>query len=84
MKLEDFPGLAELSRKDKLLLASELIGAVGFIEDGDLDNLPSESDELVSQDVRDELDARWARYEADPSSALTLEEVIERIKFPGQ
>jgi len=62
MKLADFPEVQALSAQDKLQLVDELWLSVA----------PQLGSMAVSQEEKDILDARWAAFLKDPSSALTF------------
>ena len=70
MKLADFPEVRALSAQEKLQLVDELWLSVG----PQLDSL------AVSREEKDLLDARWAAFLKDPSSALTLEQFQEKMR----
>jgi len=70
MKLADFPEVRALSAQEKLQLVDELWLSVA----PQLDAL------AVSQDEKNLLDARWAAFLKDPSSALTLEQFQEKMR----
>ena len=70
MKLADFPEVRALSTRDKLQLVDELWLSVA----PQLDSL------TVSQEEKDLLDARWAAFLKDPSSALTVEQFQEKMR----
>jgi putative addiction module component (TIGR02574 family) len=69
MKLADFREVRGLSALEKLQLVDELWLSVA----PQLGSLP------VSQEEKDLLDARWAAFLKDPSSALTLEQFQEKM-----
>ena len=69
MKLSDFPEVAALSARDKLLLVDELWSALGA---------QMEALEVTDKE-KDLLDARLAAYDADPSSALSLDELLQKL-----
>jgi putative addiction module component (TIGR02574 family) len=62
MKLADFPEVQALSAQEKLQLVDELWLSLGT-------HLRSMA---VSREEKDVLEARWAAFLKDPSSALTL------------
>jgi putative addiction module component (TIGR02574 family) len=70
VKLADFPEVGALSPQEKLQLVDELWLSVA----PQLDSL------AVSRDERDLLDARWAAFLKNPSSALTLEQFREKMR----
>ena len=64
MTLADFPALAALPRDQKISLADEL-----------LDSAHAEALPPISEEFRAELDRRRAAHEADPSSAVSWDQV---------
>ncbi len=70
MKLADFPEVRALSAHEKLQLVDELWLSVA----------PQLGSLAVSQEEKDLLDARWAAFLKDPSSALTLEQFQEKMR----
>lgn len=70
--IERFPSLQQLSVEEKRLLASELWSDVEERQD----ELP------VSQEIVALVEQRFAEYEKDPSTALTLEEFKQRYRLP--
>jgi putative addiction module component (TIGR02574 family) len=70
MKLADFPEMRALSAQEKLQLVDELWLSVA----PQLDSL------AVSKEEKNLLDARWAAFLKDPSSALTLEQFREKMR----
>ena len=69
MKLADFPSVAALSAVEKLQLVDEIWASVG----AGLDN------SAVSPEEKKILDERWAAYERNPASAITLEELQKKV-----
>ena len=69
MKLADFPEVQALSAQEKLQLVDELWLSVA----PQLDAL------AVSREEKKLLDARWAVFLKDPSSALTLAQFQEKM-----
>jgi putative addiction module component (TIGR02574 family) len=70
MKLADFPEVRAMSAQEKLELVDELWLSVA----PQLDSL------AVSQQEKKLLDARWAAFLKDPSSALTLVQFQEKMR----
>jgi len=70
MKLADFPEMRALSAQEKLQLVDELWLSVA----------PELGALAVSAEEKDLLDARWAAFLKDPSSALTLEQFQEKMR----
>jgi putative addiction module component (TIGR02574 family) len=70
MKLADFPEVRAMSAREKLQLVDELWLSVA----PQLDSLAPAPEE------KDTLDARWAAFLKDPSSALTLEQFQEKMR----
>jgi putative addiction module component (TIGR02574 family) len=70
MKLADFPEVRDLSMQHKLQLVDELWLSVG----------PHPGSLAVSEEEKDLLDARWAAFLKDPSSALTLEQFQKKMR----
>jgi putative addiction module component (TIGR02574 family) len=70
MKLADFPEVRALSAQKKLQLVDELWLSVA----------PQLGSLSVSPEEKDLLDARWAAFLKDPSSALTLEQFQEKMQ----
>jgi putative addiction module component (TIGR02574 family) len=70
MKLADFPEVQALSAQEKLQLVDELWLSVA----------PQLGSLAVSQEEKDLLDARWAAFLKDPSSALTLEQFQKKMR----
>lgn len=70
MKLADFPEIGALSAQEKLQLVDELWLSVA----------PQLGSLAVSQKAKDLLDARWAAFLKDPSSALTLEQFQKKMQ----
>lgn len=70
MKLADFPNVEGLSATEKLQLVDEIWASI--------------ANELNQAEVTNEekrlLDERWARYEQNPASALTFEELKAKIR----
>lgn len=64
MILADFPQLQALPVGEKLLMVDELWQSIGAA----CDTIE------VSEAEKRELDSRWARFERDPSRALTLDQ----------
>ena len=69
MNLADFPNVEALSAVEKLQLVDAIWASVGH----DLNQ------SKVSQEEQSLLDERWAAYEQNPASALTLQELQERV-----
>ena len=69
MKLADFPSIQALSAVEKLQLVDEIWASVGT----DLLILG------VTTEEKQLLDSRWASYEQNPESALSLKELQEKI-----
>jgi putative addiction module component (TIGR02574 family) len=69
MKLADFPDVQRLSTEEKLQLVDELWLSMGT----DLDELE------VTPEEKKILDERWAEFEKNPDSALTLEEAKSKL-----
>lgn len=70
MTLADFPQVRAMPVREKLLMVEEIWQSIG-----------DSCDELeVSEAEKRELDSRWARFEQNPSRALTLEQFDELIK----
>ena len=67
MIVERFPEIAALPNEEKRILVSELCEDLASSKDG--------ADPAI---VRI-LEERWSQYEANPSSAITLEEFRKRI-----
>lgn len=75
MKLADLPQLANASVQDKMELVNDLLLSMGY--------LPYEDelmDDELSDEIKGELDRRWAEYEKNPEIGLTLEEVERRLE----
>ncbi len=70
MKLADFPEVRALSAQEKLQLVDELWLSVA----------PQLGSLAVSPEEKDLLDARWAAFLKDPSSALTLKQFREKMR----
>ena len=70
MKLADFPEVQALSVQEKLQLVDELW----------LSAAPQLSSLAVSPEEKDLLEARWAAFVKDPSSALTVEQFQEKMR----
>jgi putative addiction module component (TIGR02574 family) len=70
MKLVDLPEVKALSTRDKLQLVDELWEDVAR----DLSALE------VRPEDREMLDARWAAFLHNPTGALSLDQIQERIK----
>ncbi len=70
MKLADFPEVRALSAQEKLQLVDELWLSVA----------PQLVSLAVSREEKELLDARWAAFLKDPSSALTLEQFQEKMR----
>jgi putative addiction module component (TIGR02574 family) len=69
MKLADFPNVAGLTPNQKLELVDELwLSIAGDLEVSD-----------VSDVEKRLLDERWAAYEKDPSSTLTVEQLKAKL-----
>jgi putative addiction module component (TIGR02574 family) len=72
MIAETIPALKDLSMEEKWLLANELI-----------DEVESHQQELPSSEaIRAIVEQRYAEYEKDPSTALTLEAFKLRFSLP--
>jgi len=71
VKLADFPEVRALSAQDKLQLVDELWLSVA----------PQLESLAVSQEEKNLLDARWAAFLKNPSSALTLEQFQEKMRM---
>jgi putative addiction module component (TIGR02574 family) len=69
MKLADFPNVQALSTGEKLQLVDEIWAAIA----ADLNGVE------VTVEEKRLLDDRWARYEQNPESALTLAELKRKI-----
>jgi putative addiction module component (TIGR02574 family) len=67
MKMADFPAIQKLSTREKLELIDELWMSMG----PDLDEISAEEKRI--------LDQRWAEFEKNPQSALTLEELQAKL-----
>jgi len=70
MTLADFPQMLALPAQEKLLIVEELWQSMG----------DSCNELQVSHAEKKELDSRWARFERDPSRALTLEQFRALVK----
>lgn len=70
MSLDDFPNVQVLSPKEKLELVDELWISIA----DDLDTLQ------VSDDEKNILDRRWAAFERNPTSALTLDQLKAQLQ----
>jgi putative addiction module component (TIGR02574 family) len=70
MILADFPDVRALSAQEKLQLVDELWLSVA----------PQLGSLAVSQEEKELLDARWAAFLKDPSSALTLEQFQKKMQ----
>jgi putative addiction module component (TIGR02574 family) len=70
--IEQFPALQKLSVEEKWLLANELWSEVEERQE----ELP------VSEEIVALVERRFAEYEKDPSTALTLEEFKQRYRLP--
>ncbi len=72
MIVEKLPAVASLSIEEKWNLAVEL-----------WDEVSAHQDELpVNQEILAVVEQRFADYERDPSSALTLEEFKRKFRLP--
>jgi len=72
MIVEKLPAVASLSIEEKWNLAVEL-----------WDEVSAHQDELpVNQEILAVVEERFADYERDPSSALTLEEYKRKFRLP--
>jgi putative addiction module component (TIGR02574 family) len=69
MKLADFPSVAALSAAEKLQLVDEIWASVG----------EGLSRSEVSVEEKKLLDERWAAYERNPESAMTLEKLQKKV-----
>ena len=69
MKLADFPNVQALSTAEKLQLVDEIWAVVA----ADL------SDAKVTAVEKRLLDQRWSKYEQNPESALTLNELKKKV-----
>ncbi len=69
MKLADFPQVEKLSTREKLQLVDELWVSLA----PDLQNLE------VTPEEKRLLDERWAKFERNPASALTLDELKAKL-----
>jgi putative addiction module component (TIGR02574 family) len=70
MILADFPDVRALSAQEKLQLVDELWLSVA----------PQLGSLAVSQAEKDLLDARWAAFLKEPSSALTVEQFQVKMR----
>jgi putative addiction module component (TIGR02574 family) len=64
MKLADFPQILALSDDEKEELVDEILLSISQKND----------DAELSSEVKEQLDSRWARFLANPESALTVEQ----------
>ena len=71
MTLADLPAVQQLSREEQLELVADLWDYIAAQPDDDL--LPVSAEEAAL------LDQRWADHQADPNSALSLEEFKRRF-----
>ena len=70
MPLADYPEIQALSTEEKLRLVEEL-----------WNDIRSSSDHAVyEQRLREEIDRRLAKFDADPKSGLTLDEVTANVR----
>jgi putative addiction module component (TIGR02574 family) len=70
VKLADLPEVRALSAREKLELMDEL-----------WQELARQADEIeVTPEAKKLLDERWAAFLRDPSSALTVEQLKERVE----
>jgi putative addiction module component (TIGR02574 family) len=69
MKLKELPQVMALSTAEKLQLIDDLWISI----EPELDHLE------VSEDEKKLLDVRWEKFLANPDSALTLDQVKERL-----
>ena len=69
MKLADFPSVAALSAVEKLQLVDEIWASVGA----------GLNRSAVSVEEKKILDERWAAYERNPESAITIEELQRKV-----
>ena len=69
MLIEKIPGIQQLTKNEKVVLASELWESTRAFE----------FDWPVSPELIKELDRRWEDYQKDPSRASTWNEVKERL-----
>ncbi len=76
MKLADFPEVSQASPEEKIEFVNEILSSIGHPTLGE----EFAGDDEVSDEVKSELDQRWAAYEKDPSRALSLDEVERRLK----
>ena len=68
--MADFPQVRALPVREKLLMVEAIWDSIG-----------ADSDHLeVTEAEKRELDARWSRFERDPSRALTLEQFEALMK----
>ena len=70
MRVNDFPEIARLSNAEKILFVEDLWESITANED----NTP------VPQSHLEELDRRIQRYESNPGSLLSIEELQARIE----
>jgi len=72
MIAEQIPAVKELSLQDKWLLANEL-----------WDEVEEHQEELsTSSEIMAIVEQRFAEYERDPSTAMSLEEFKRRFRLP--
>ena len=69
MTLADFPQVRALPMREKLLFVDEIWASMA---DAETELEVTEAEKLL-------LDERWARFERDPSRALSLEEFQSRM-----
>jgi putative addiction module component (TIGR02574 family) len=69
MKVQDIPGINQLSTSEKMSLIEELWDDISMDET----NIP------VPQSHIDEIERRLEKHKENPSNLLTLEELQERI-----
>ncbi len=70
MPLADFPGIRDLSTEEKLRLVEEL-----------WEDIRSSSDRSsYEQRLKEEIDRRLAKFDADPDYGRTAEEMRERVR----
>ncbi|WP_166647037.1 addiction module protein [Prosthecobacter fusiformis] len=69
MTLADFPQVRALPVREKLLIVDEIWASMAG----------AEAELEITDAEKYELNERWARFESDPSRALTLEEFQSRV-----
>lgn len=70
MQVSDIPEIAKLSTPEKILLIEDLWDSIAS----------DESAVPVPQSHMEELDRRLKRYESDPGTLLSLEELRKRVE----